>query len=37
LYLDERAKEFNAAFNVTEEGNFSYYFNLEGSKNLPSS
>jgi hypothetical protein len=37
LYLDERAKEFNAAFNVTEEGNFSYYFNLEGSKNLPGS
>jgi hypothetical protein len=37
LYLDERAKEFNAAFNVTEEGNFSYYFNLQDPKNLPSS
>jgi hypothetical protein len=39
-YLDERAKEFNAAFNVTEEGHFSYYFNLDGGKdggkNLPS-
>ncbi|NJP08637.1 MAG: hypothetical protein HC866_03480 [Leptolyngbyaceae cyanobacterium RU_5_1] len=30
-YLDDRAKEFNAIYNVTEEGNFSYYFNLDGS------
>ncbi len=27
-YLDDRAKEFNATFNVTEEGKFSYYFDL---------
>ncbi len=27
-YLDERAKEFNATFHVTEEGKFSYYFDL---------
>ena len=35
-YLDTRAKEFNAAYNVTEEGSFSYYFNLEGTKQLES-
>jgi hypothetical protein len=35
-YLDTRAKEFNAAYNVTEEGSFSYYFNLEGTKPLES-
>lgn len=33
-YLDTRAKEFNAAYNVTEEGSFSYYFNLEAPKEL---
>lgn len=27
-FLDERAKEFNAGFNVTEEGKLSYYFDL---------
>jgi ribosomal protein L7/L12 len=27
-YLDERAREFNALYNITEEGNFSYQFNL---------
>lgn len=26
-YLDERAKEFNATFNVDERGGVSYYFN----------
>lgn len=25
-YLDDRAKEFNASYNVTEEGKFSYFF-----------
>jgi hypothetical protein len=30
VYLDERAKEFNALFNVTEEGNLVYYFELGG-------
>jgi hypothetical protein len=25
-YLDDRAKEFNAAYNITEEGKLSYYF-----------
>jgi len=34
MYLDSRAKEFNAAYNVTEEGSFSYYFNLEAPKEL---
>lgn len=36
-YLDQRAREFNAAFNVTEEGKFSYYFDLGGtlSSSLP--
>lgn len=29
-YLDERAKEFNALYNVTEEGNLSYRFELDG-------
>ncbi len=33
-YLDTRAKEFNAAYNVTEEGSFSYYFNLEAPNEL---
>ncbi|MBI4785287.1 MAG: hypothetical protein HY785_28865 [Oscillatoriophycideae cyanobacterium NC_groundwater_1537_Pr4_S-0.65um_50_18] len=28
VYLDERAKEFNANFNVTPEGNLIYYFEL---------
>ena len=32
-YLDERAKEFNAAFNVSEEGRVFYYF--DGELNLP--
>jgi hypothetical protein len=27
-YLDERAKEFDASYNVSEEGNISYYFAL---------
>lgn len=27
-FLDERAKEFNAGFNVSEEGKLSYYFDL---------
>jgi membrane protease YdiL (CAAX protease family) len=27
-YLDERAKEFNATYDVTEKGNISYYFEL---------
>jgi hypothetical protein len=35
-YLDSRAKEFNAAYNVIEEGSFSYYFNVDGSKELGS-
>ncbi len=34
VYLDSRAKEFNAAYNITEEGSFSYYFNLEAPKEL---
>lgn len=25
-YLDERAKEFNASYDITEEGKFSYFF-----------
>jgi ribosomal protein L7/L12 len=29
-YLDERAEEFTANFDVDEEGNMSYRFNLEG-------
>jgi ribosomal protein L7/L12 len=29
VYLDERAKEFNAAFNVSEEGRVFYYFDGE--------
>lgn len=29
-YLDERAKEFNGLYNVTEEGNLSYRFELDG-------
>ncbi|MBC7825792.1 MAG: ribosomal protein L7/L12 [Candidatus Parcubacteria bacterium] len=29
IYLDERAKEFNAAFNVSEEGRVFYYFDGE--------
>jgi ribosomal protein L7/L12 len=29
-YLDDRAKEFNAIFNVTEAGGVSYYFDLGG-------
>lgn len=29
-YLDEQAKALNAAYNVTQEGKFSYYFDLEG-------
>ncbi len=32
-YLDERAKEFNAAFNVSEEGRVFYYF--DGEFNTP--
>lgn len=38
-YLDERAKEFNATYNVTPEGNITYYFDLNaqgGSAQLPS-
>jgi hypothetical protein len=35
-YLDERAKEFNAAYDVTEEGSYSYYFNLGNHKELGS-
>ncbi|NJR66280.1 MAG: hypothetical protein HC772_14665 [Leptolyngbyaceae cyanobacterium CRU_2_3] len=30
-YLDARAKEFNANFNVTPDGNIVYYFELGGS------
>jgi ribosomal protein L7/L12 len=30
FYLDDRAKEFNATFNVTETGSISYYFDLSG-------
>lgn len=30
-YLDDRAKEFDANFNVTTEGNISYYFEIGGS------
>ncbi|MBF2027891.1 MAG: hypothetical protein IGS48_14195 [Oscillatoriales cyanobacterium C42_A2020_001] len=33
-YLDDRAKEFNAAYNVTEEGSYSYHFNLDGNQKL---
>jgi ribosomal protein L7/L12 len=29
-YLNQRAKEFNAAYNVTEEGNLTYHFDLGG-------
>jgi uncharacterized membrane protein YidH (DUF202 family) len=29
-YLDEQAKALNAAYNVTQEGKFTYYFDLEG-------
>lgn len=29
-YLDERAKEFNALYNVTQEGTVSYQFELDG-------
>jgi hypothetical protein len=29
-YLDERAKEFNAAYDVLEEGSISYQFRLKG-------
>ncbi len=29
-YLDEQAKALNAAYNITQEGKFSYYFDLEG-------
>ncbi len=31
IYLDDRAKEFDANFNVTTEGNISYYFEIGGS------
>lgn len=30
-FLDDRAREFDAAYNISEEGNISYYFELEGS------
>lgn len=30
-YLDDRAREFDAAYNISKEGNISYYFELEGS------
>jgi ribosomal protein L7/L12 len=30
LYLDDRAKEFSANFNISEEGNLSYFFDLGG-------
>jgi hypothetical protein len=30
-YLDERAKEFNADYKVSEEGSISYYFDLGNS------
>lgn len=33
-YLEERAKEFNASYDVAEEGSITYYFNL-GGRNLP--
>jgi predicted transcriptional regulator len=37
-YLDDRAKEFNASFKVTEDGNLIYSFELGGSNpgRLPS-
>ena len=34
VYLDDRAKEFNALYNVSETGNLSYYFELEANSNL---
>lgn len=34
-YLDDRAKEFNASYNVTEEGKFSYYFDVGSSAGVP--
>lgn len=33
-YLDDRAREFNAVYDVTEEGTISYYFDL-GLSQLP--
>lgn len=30
-YLDDRAREFNANYNITEEGNITYHFELGGS------
>jgi hypothetical protein len=33
-YLDDRAKEFNALYNISEAGNLSYYFELGISPNL---
>jgi len=29
-YLDEQAKALNAGYNVTQEGTFTYYFDLDG-------
>lgn len=31
VYLDDRAREFNANYDVTEEGNITYHFELGGS------
>ena len=35
-YLDDCAREFNAAYNVTEEGSFSYYFHLDAAGTITS-
>ncbi len=34
-FLDECAKDYNATFNVTEEGQFSYYFHLNATPPAP--
>jgi ribosomal protein L7/L12 len=34
-YLNDRAREFNASFNVSEEGKLSYYFDLGSAATLP--
>ena len=34
-YLDDRAREFNAAYDITEAGTIAYYFELGNSRQLP--
>lgn len=35
--LEDYAKEFNATYNVTEQGNIAYYFEIDTNKHLPDS